>query len=672
MRRAEPNWWEWTPGVEEGSVGRVWTMDDLQGVSGSNSASLGVTTDAWPRRLKVAGVEPGPELSFHVMGALWTSGEAFPSQSTPCGWWLADRAVPLVDPLPCTYTDGTSEVDQLGYYLATGTNQTTKLPTGVYRMYFGAAYLAQVATDASMVEYAWPTNDPGGRAKFAIDSDGALPRPNGKKQREFWGASGDDYPNLHFSKEFIGYLDSTDGITFPMYAPSVAPTDGLTCEDASYAGATGTLEDSSSGFWAGWHSTSIRTTGDTVVYRDASVVYLTALGRYVMFVVECDGRGLSTDGLGTDVEDEAGCSLCVPNGGPDPAYWCLFNDQPKTRYVFFTCVDPDFGANAMGPFAVAATPPDYAAGEWLGVPQAFLSPDAQYLLYYLPGPYSYCGMHIARISDLVAEVVWLERTKSAGVDVDGAGILFDQHFVNLGPVVIDCDTPSSGTVPTVTDEHFVFCEDGRLHLYFTNRDTSDITAPLRLVSHAAAFAAWDATAMEALFVTVPVAAPAGEPIVRPGVVAPAGESIVLDGVFAPAGKTIVLPGGSDVVFHGVSDGVDGRTVPPCYFQWLLGLPCVDTSYLSNIDIVAPDPVSVDDILINFRMAACDPVYMSELLGGQEIEDVYGDAVTVDLNDPNVYLAATGEYVMIVQCTALGGLVRLTADVATACASRESC
>ena len=35
-------------------------------------------------------------------------------------------------------------------------------------------------------------------------------------------------------------------------------------------------------------------------------------------------------------------------------------------------------------------------------------------------------------------------------------------------------------------------------------------------------------------------------------------------------------------------------------------------------------------------------------------------------------ADSGDYVMILHCGVLGGLVRLTADVATACSYRDAC
>ena len=388
-----------------------------------------------------------------------------------------------------------------------------------------------------------------------------------------------------------------------MYAPFVSPKAGTFCDDAdlSYAGATSVVNDSATGFWAGWHCTSIPSGDASVVYTDVSVLYLRTLGCYVMFAVECDGRGMGTtmDATGAylDVEATGGCNLCTPSDGTSA---CLRGDVPKTRFVFFTCADADFDeGNTQGPFPLAPAAPDHTLGQWIGVPQAFLSPDEEYLLYYHGvgevASYPFAGLHIARLDDLVAVVALFRSDFDAadgGLAMASRGSEIYQHFVNMGDISIDCDTPSSGNAPVVTDPHFVFCDDGRLHLYFANR--WDPILPLGLISHAAALEVWDSPTIATLFVPS----------------------------FGPA-------------------------------------------------------VSPADILVNFRMAACDPVRVNRVLGnhdGTEVSvlDENGNPIVVMFNDPTVYKVDSGEYVMIVHCAALGGSIRLTADADVACVARGSC
>ena len=91
-----------------------------------------------------------------------------------------------------------------------------------------------------------------------------------------------------------------------------------------------------------------------------------------------------------------------------------------------------------------------------------------------------------------------------------------------------------------------------------------------------------------------------------------------------------------------------------------------SSFLSSeldFDVTLPS-ASASDVLVNFKMVICDPVYMSSLLGATSFTDAHGFSHNVEVNDPNVYRAKTGEYVMIIHCDILGGLVRLTADSAT--------
>ena len=211
-----------------------------------------------------------PEM--RMAAEIWQEGDAFPSQTTPCGWTLEDRAIPLLDPNPCVLEDGTVESNLLGYAFGTGTTQTIQLPTGQYRMYFASGTLNQYTTSNLRV---WPAYDGSNtRLKFNINRFGFSEDP--ETNPLYWKATGDDYTNLHFSNEFIGYIDSTNGIEFPMYAPWVEPI-SVNC---SYAGATATVSNPATNFWAGWHCTAIRSTLGSLVYRDPSVLHIKSLSKF--------------------------------------------------------------------------------------------------------------------------------------------------------------------------------------------------------------------------------------------------------------------------------------------------------------------------------------------------------------------------------------------------------
>ena len=86
-----------------------------------------------------------PDLGFDP-GAIWTGvpwvwGDPFPVQTTPCGWRLEARAVPLLDPNPCEYREmGIPVVTPgLGYYFRTGSTDVIRLSATKYRMYFAGA-----------------------------------------------------------------------------------------------------------------------------------------------------------------------------------------------------------------------------------------------------------------------------------------------------------------------------------------------------------------------------------------------------------------------------------------------------------------------------------------------------------------------------------------------------
>jgi hypothetical protein len=242
-------------------------------------------------------------------GSKYVWGDPFPVQTTPCGWRLQGRAFTLRDPNPCTNRLGLPR--QLGWYLQTGTTQTLRLPNGTYRTYFAAATLSQVTKNPSLIT-PWPVYDSNtlpvydistpditniSNKKFSIDSLGD-PVREPHQFESYWKADSTNCQDCHFSKNFVGFLDSVDGINYPFYAPKLTPTSGTTCRDVSYAGSQPVFEEP--GFRAGWRSTCIPASNSTIVYRDVSVVYVPDSALYLMVAVQCDGTGM---GIGENPPD---------------------------------------------------------------------------------------------------------------------------------------------------------------------------------------------------------------------------------------------------------------------------------------------------------------------------------------------------------------------------------
>ena len=196
--------------------------------------------------------------------------------------------------------------------------------------------------------------------------------------------------SLHFSNHFIAFMDSTDGLNWTLYAPKVPMEVGDNGDCEQYADPI--YEDGD--FRAGWRSTSIRCNGSDVVYRDPSVVYLEAIDRYVMFVVECraDMHASNYPPVGgydrsptlpwehaAAIDDNNRCQICLGECvAPDQTY---VRFDTTTRVVFFVCANPDFQHGVMGPFraseAIRSESKESASdlSEFIGVPQAFLDPN---------------------------------------------------------------------------------------------------------------------------------------------------------------------------------------------------------------------------------------------------------------------------------------------------------
>jgi hypothetical protein len=153
-------------------------------------------------------------------------------------------------------------------------------------------------------------------AKFTIQEGTSGPLTAPEEQAAWWKAQETQdrfaipdenaYQNLHFSPNFISFLDSDDGLTWKLYAPKVETTEEGECQ---YKNSMPIFSDD--GFRAGWNPTSIRCEGASKVYHDPTVVYLSELGRYLMFVVECEASNADGEPGPSSSPD---CIICVKGG----------------------------------------------------------------------------------------------------------------------------------------------------------------------------------------------------------------------------------------------------------------------------------------------------------------------------------------------------------------------
>ena len=144
----------------------------------------------------------------------------------------------------------------------------------------------------------------------------------------------------------------------------------------------------------------------------------------------------------------------------------------------------------MGPFTLLSEPaysppqPHAPRQVWIGVPQTFLSPDRDFIFFYIHPQFgtthSQYGLNVARMSDFRAGIRRIlaanpRQATRRGLPAHDAveQALGVGHvapaFVNLGPLTFcqGAALPADAFV----DEHFVFCGD-RLHLYFTHVSTN--------------------------------------------------------------------------------------------------------------------------------------------------------------------------------------------------------
>lgn len=619
--------------------------------------------------------EPYANLVPNEEGSKYVWGDPFPIQTTPCGWRIHGRAFTLRDPNPCSNHMGFPR--QLGWYLQTGTTQTLRLPNGTYRTYFAAAALSQVTKIQELLT-PWPIYDSNtateqAKIKFSIKDNQEISQTNSEFEF-YWKADSTNCQDCHFSKNFVGFLDSVDGIHYPFYAPKLTPTSGTTCRDVSYVGSQPVFEEP--GFRAGWRSTCVPASNSTIVYRDVSVVYVPDCALYLMVAVQCDGTGMGlgenppdlvegaeiyvTDSNGVTLLDDNGqerttrCALCIPHDSTQ-------NQAPKTRLVFFLCSDADFQTNVRGPFEFQFPELDRTSyvdnndvphqGEWLGVPQAFMDEEQRFLFLFLHAQLKPGSTYPNGLLTVAAETVSGLLTSLYNEDPDPLGYTTD--FTNAliqypNPSVAPLDSSVTGNVQitcadTVTgwregdithpsyvsvDEHFVFYKK-RLHIFFTRQHSDysytdtrqNIIKPLSAVSHAVALGTWSSDALQ--------------------------NSI-----------NNVLP---DQIYYSANSINTNRFSINRHLRYILRARAAEQNFLARLP----------DMLLSYRASPCDPIVIPEALEVSDPADSviqptsppFGNTaspIPVELNDPNVYVAEDGTLVMLVHCGALGGVILLTA------------
>lgn len=459
--------------------------------------------------------------------ATYKVGDPFPTDPNECGWTVVEYAATLSDAMVCTAADGTVASKDLSFFLSVASTCTIELPTGGFRMYFAypKLFTAKGYGDPATRFREWPVEDSTGALKFHVTSS-SFPddRPRTWMEgREWWNP--DEMTSLpyerNFSPVFVSYLDSADGVTWTINAPRVRPVSGTTCEDADYTDAV--AEFDSGRFFAGWRSTAIPSAGQVVTYRDPSVVYLKGVGRFIMFAVRCDGTGLAASGADAYYTvDPLGpeCDTCTPppcldtsSCTPSP---CL-STTPVTDIVFFSCRDPNFQREVSGPFRAISLEADAIKFQWFGVPQAFLSPDGDYVFLHAVTTAG-GGLWAAPVAPFGAAVLKDEGELRARGAVDYTTFKGGtETFQLLGDVVLHDTTATSPS-----DPHFVFAPDGTLNLFFTMEDPA-VPGTLRWIAQARAKQSYMAAMLDELFFPEPDEGAAAD------VQIPNGHEIDIDG-----------------------------------------------------------------------------------------------------------------------------------------------
>ncbi len=289
-----------------------------------------------------------------------------------CGWTFGGWAIPLLDP-PINAALYTASGCGVPWTIALGAHVDTTSTCvlrdvdggGKHRLYVQNAWL--VSDD--------PGGAPGLPSTNPADTASAIRRLSTGAD-----ASG------RFSMDYIGYIDSSDGVTFPVHAPVYAESG--TC-GAAFAddGAAGAYD------YAGWRPTAIncRTpegalpspSGDYCAYRDPTVLDLRAqigfLGFHLMVCVEARSR--------LPIDEHSDAFTAGHHGTSE-------GTNPRTRVVCYLSPDADFAPGNVAPspgqardaFVVIEPVQNrgVASVEWYGVPTVSLTPDGGSLLLLVP------------------------------------------------------------------------------------------------------------------------------------------------------------------------------------------------------------------------------------------------------------------------------------------------
>ena len=462
-----------------------------------------------PGPLPILSRVQSPRVQARRRGHAWI----FPELSNPsrhqaptkdadrCDGWDLDYAyaAPLLDPAVVNGSSLCPSEADTRWRLYTTSPAFATLGNGQQRMYFFDGTLRNPLADPSTTR--WPTQ--------VVLSDGTTPfkfnaqiATSSQTEEAWWRAeysSGQSVSTLRFSKQFIAFLDSDDGVVFNLFTPLlINPTEAGRCDFTRATVHYSWIElhnQQLSIRQAGWKSTVIPCHYAGIVYKMDSVLCVPipdANPVWVMFAVRCSGAGLGTNGSDLEEGLDGACPLCSPS--TDDASICIRpgHPTPVTDYVIFVSESPDFREGTLGPFGLLPDKPDDDAGQWVGVPQAWMSDDGRFIFYYVhPNrgesgqPTAYEGLNVARTADFGIRLALasIQYAAFAATDSalhpahDDAGVLdqieqtraiISPAFRNLGNIEVcaqDLDNLSEGD-PWV-DEHFIFC-DGRLHLYYTH------------------------------------------------------------------------------------------------------------------------------------------------------------------------------------------------------------
>ncbi len=286
-----------------------------------------------------------------------------------CTWVLGGWAIPLLDAPENETLHEACEVPwgtALGMHVSTASTCVLRDADGKggQRLYI---QLAMLLDDQSGGGYALPATNP-------ADTAGSI-------TRESPGANASG----RFSADYIAFVDSTDGLTFPVYAPVY--------EASGNCGQP--VRDTGAGAYdaAGWTPTALNcrtpagaapsSSGDYVAYRDPTVIDLRArygnLGFCMMVCVEARSRAPI---------DAASDAFTEGKSGTDPL------TNPRTRVVCFLSPGPDFAPGGLAPTpgqlgqAFVLVEPRaqdvMPQPEWYGVPTATITPDGDSLVLMVP------------------------------------------------------------------------------------------------------------------------------------------------------------------------------------------------------------------------------------------------------------------------------------------------